>query len=223
MDKLKFSKDNSKMHELAHMLGVKKTHVTSFDIPAGFTCPAASLCQTYANKRTGKLTHGAHSKFNCYASKIESAFPSARRAHWYNFEAIRACKNDVTAMRDLILASIPKSAKIVRIHSSGDFFNTAYFHAWAEVAWARPDLVFFGYTKVLPLLQMPRPSNMHLVYSHGGNYDIEAAKLQVPTCYVVKDIAEAEAMGIPVACAYSTSPDDYNYIIADKSFAIVIH
>lgn len=227
---LKFALQNSKLRELARYLGYKNSEVIGFDIPAGYTCPAASLCQAYSDKRTGKIVRGKGAQFLCYAAKLESAFPAVRRAHWFNFETLKTIGlNDSAGMADAIIESMPRyasgaiKAKVVRIHTSGDFFNQAYFDAWKLVAERLPEVTFFGYTKVLPLLSQPRPDNMHLAYSHGGKYDAAASESGVTTSYVVSDIAEAESMGLPVACPTATSPDDYGYIVRGESFALVFH
>lgn len=221
---LKFSKNNSKLHELAHYLGFRKSQVAAFDLPAGFTCPAAHLCRAYANRETGRITKGEHMQFLCYAAKLEAAFPNARKAHWHNFDLLKAAgMHDANAMASLILASMPNGVKVIRIHSSGDFFNTAYFQAWTLVAAAHPEIVFFGYTKVLGLLSMERPANFHLVYSFGGRHDEQAIAQSVPMSVVVENTEEAARLGLPVACPTATDPDDYNYIVRGESFALVLH
>ena len=58
MAKLSFSKGNRKLNELATDLGLKKSQVISFDLPAGHTCPMASECLSKADKITGKITDG---------------------------------------------------------------------------------------------------------------------------------------------------------------------
>lgn len=225
MSTLKFSTQNRKLNELASYLGLKKTEVVGFDLPAGYTCPAASLCRAYSDKVTGKITRGKDMQFLCYAAKLEAVFPSSRRAHWHNFDLLHPIMKDAVAMAEMIEASLPNKAKVVRIHTSGDFFNKAYFQAWVTVATNHPEIVFFGYTKVLPLLSESLPSNMHLAYSMGGKFDQDYLNNPVvaPSCTVVSSKDEADKNGLNIACPTSTSPNDYNYIVRGESFAILVH
>lgn len=215
---LKFSKSNSKMTKLAGMLGLKKSQVFSFDLPAGWTCPMADICLSKADKITGKITDGENSKFRCYAASIESAFTSARQSHWHNFELLKG--QSIEGMVELILSSIPASAQIVRIHSSGDFFNKNYFLAWVEVAKSLPDVVFFGYTKILPYVGFEKPSNFKLVYSMGGKMDSKVTN--EPVSLVVNTVADAIKLGVEVSCQVHPA-DDFNFVMAQKSFALVLH
>jgi hypothetical protein len=216
---LKFSKSNSKMTKLASMLGLKNSQVFSFDLPAGWTCPMADICLSKADRVTGKITDGENSKFRCYAASLESAFTTARNAHWHNFDLLKSAKT-LDGMVDLILSSLPSTAKIVRIHSSGDFFNRAYFQAWVKVAIARPDVMFFGYTKILNYVSFPKPSNFKLVYSMGGKMDKKVTR--EPYSMVVNTIKDAVKLGLEVSCQIHPA-DDYNFVVAQKPFALVLH
>ncbi len=60
----------------------------------------------------------------------------------------------------------------VRIHDSGDFFAPWYVEAWLMLAREMGDLVFYGYTKSIPLIPWGElPRNLHLVQSLGGTRD----------------------------------------------------
>ena len=215
---LTFSIGNTKILALAGALGLNSNQVTSFDLPAGHTCPAADMCKSFANRETGKITDGENCKFRCYAASMEARYSASRRSHWRNFDALR--KLTLDGMVDLILSSIPKETKIIRIHSSGDFFSRKYFQAWVKVAEIRTDIQFFGYTKVLPYVNADKPENFRLVYSFGGKMD-KKLKLQ-PVAYVVKDIAEAISRGLHAACIDNPA-DDYNLIMNGRTFALCLH
>lgn len=214
MQKLKFSSTNRKMNSLAKTLGVSKKQAVSFDLPAGYTCPAASLCKAYANRNTGKIVDGKDMQFRCYVASLEAAFTNTRNAHWHNFDLLKNSNNMVTLIQD----SLPKNVKVVRVHSSGDFFNRDYFQAWIEVAQKNPDVQFFGYTKILEYVTMSKPSNFNLVYSFGGIYDSQVNE-SVPTCKVVshsngsvcKDKSDYEAS------------QDYFKIVKQESFTLNLH
>lgn len=216
MTKLTFSTGNTKLLELARS---KNCKVTSFDLPAGYTCPAADECHSFADKITGKITDGSNCKFRCYAASMEARYSASRKAHWRNFEAIVACKTS-DKMAELILSELPIDVKIVRIHASGDFFSKKYFMAWIKVAQARPDIQFFGYTKILPYVKSDKPVNFRLQYSYGGKMD---SKVNCePTTYVVKNIADAISRKLEVACIKNPS-DDFDFIMQGKTFAICLH
>lgn len=214
---LKLSFGNSKIKKLAVYLGLAKNQVASFDLPAGYTCPAARACRSYANRKTGKITDGKGAEFRCYAASSEAVFKSARDNRWHNFEALRVAGADMVS---LILRSIPDTVKVLRIHSSGDFFTRAYFDAWVAVARALPDVKFFGYTKILPYVKADKPDNFTLVYSFGGTMD--ALVTDEPVAYVVNTVDDGIARGLPVSCQ-DNPVDDYDYVTAGKSFALALH
>lgn len=215
---LKFSKHNSKLNKLAEYLGIPKTHVVSFDLPAGYTCPAADICLSRANRKTGKITDGAHTQYRCYAASVEARFPTVRKAHWHNRMALDRLSTD--QMVELISESLPARVEVVRIHSSGDFFSQEYFDAWVGVARMNPDIIFFGYTKILPYVSADIPDNMSLVYSHGGVMDNQVTN--EPVCYVVNTFTEAVELGVQVACEAHPA-DDFDFIRKGLSFALEIH
>ncbi|MBE0573627.1 hypothetical protein IH575_01855 [Candidatus Dojkabacteria bacterium] len=213
---LTFVNGSSKIKGLAEYLSIARKHVWSFGIPAGYTCPKASLCQSYANPKTGKITDGKDCQFRCYAASLEARYPNSRKNHWDNYNNL-LYTDDIYR---LIMRSIPKHAKIIRIHSSGDFYSKEYFLAWCEVARMRPDITFFGYTKVLDYVDYEKPKNFTLTYSMGGKDDHLYSGQ--PACKVVKSESAAARINIPVSCIAHKS-DDYDYIMRKESFAIVIH
>jgi hypothetical protein len=213
-----FSKHNTKILALARSLKLKYREVTSFDLPAGHTCPAADICHSFSDRESGKITDGDNCKFRCYAASLECRYPNSRRVHWRNFDTLR--KLTGAQMVELILASLPIGIKIVRIHASGDYFSKRYFQAWVKVAEIRTDVQFFGYTKILPYVDADKPDNFSLVYSFGGKMD-KKLKLQ-PAAYVVKNIAEAISRGLHPACVENPA-DDFNLIISGRTFALCLH
>ena len=224
---LKFSKGNRKLHALAEYLGMPKSHVVSFDLPAGWSCPFADVCLSKADKITGKITDGENCQYRCYAASIESAFTNTRKAHWYNYNLLtspdgdkRKCK-PVYKIVKLINASLPKTAEVVRIHSSGDYFHPNYFNAWVQVASMHPEIIFFGYTKGLQYVKADKPENFKLVYSWGGKLDSKVTS-DIPVVYVVKSIEAGIKQGLSLPCELA-SAGDYFTILNQVSFGIVIH
>lgn len=213
MQKLIFGQGNAKL---------SKT-IFTFSIPAGYTCPAALKCQSFADRQTGKITDGKSVEFRCFAASQESAFPSVRSSRWHNFELLKPIRNNSDAMASLILSSLDSMAKIVRIHVSGDFFNDAYFLAWVKVAQSRPDTVFYAYTKSLISVYTFAdliPDNFVITLSHGGKHDdlIKSDVLsRFKTAQVVLSEIEAEILGLDI------DHDDSHAYEGNKSFALLIH
>jgi len=227
---LKFSFRNMKLNLLSSRLGVKKTEVIAFDIPAGFTCPAARICQTYSDRKTGKITRGKFNEVDCYAALVEARYKNTREAHWYNLDLLKSvCKVGKRVvwnseyMTLLILESLPKTAKFVRIHSSGDYFAPEYFQAWVTVAKIRTDTIFFGYTKVLEYVQADKPDNFSLQYSYGGTHDSEFDALtdKPAACYIGQ---YDNQYPFKVVCgSHETAHEDYFAIRNRETFVIGEH
>jgi hypothetical protein len=207
--KLVFGKGNAKL---------EKTTAT-FSLPAGHTCPAANLCKSMVNRITGKITDGPNIQFRCFAAAAENMFPNVRNGRWNNYDKLAACRT-VASMADLIQRSIPRKSKMVRIHASGDFFSQDYFDAWLTVARAMPDLIFYAYTKMLPLWIRRKnvmPSNFRLVASKGVKYDNLIVPNKMRCAHVVFSEADAKAAGLPI------DHDDSHCWNYDGDFALLLH
>ncbi len=150
----KWTRHNRKMKATAKLLGVKNSAVIAFDLPAGWTCPAADICQSRADRKTGRITDGKACEFRCYAASLEAAFPQKRHQVWHNFDTLFECGLDNTGgMALAIYEDLQRIApKYVRIHSHGDFVTKAYFEAWILVAKAMPSITFYAYSKRADLL-----------------------------------------------------------------------
>lgn len=207
-NRLLFSKGNAKLG--------KTTAI--FNLPAGHTCPAAKLCLSLVSK-AGKLSDGPHTQFRCYATTSEAMFPNIRKSRWHNFNTLQG--KSVAEMAEVINASLPrKNVSLVRVHSSGDFFNQDYFDAWLLVARRNPSLTFYAYTKMLPLWVRRLnaiPSNFKLVASLGGKFDSLIEKHSLRHVRVVFTEAEAEKLGLPI------DHDDTHAWDSDASFALLLH
>lgn len=212
---LKFSFRNSKMIELSKMLGLARKQVACFDLPAGYSCPAANMCLSYANRITGKITDGKNSIFRCYAASNEAVFPSARALRWHNYTTLLSSPDNMVSM---IRDSLPDYITVLRIHSSGDFFSSEYFNAWVQVAKINSHVNFFGYTKILEYVDADKPDNFRLVYSFGGKYDAELSGQ--PTAYVQG--SSPIIQGLPLSCVDNPA-DDYNFVMNQVSFVLPLH
>ena len=77
-------------------------------------------------------------------------------------------------MADALCAALPKDARVIRIHVSGDMFSHKYFMAWIKVAERNPNVLFYAYTKSLTYWVRSRdlvPANLVLTASYGGRDD----------------------------------------------------
>jgi hypothetical protein len=172
----------------------KKTYYTGevyeWNLPTGSTCPFALECKVTVDRVTGKfdVEKGA---YRCYAASAER-FPAVRNHRWANFEYV---KNGGIPI-------IPKDCKNVRIHSSGDFFNQAYFDMWLEVARNNPTIEFWAYTKSLSYWVNridSIPLNLILTASYGGRQDnlIQLHNLKNVKIYTtIKDLNEDRPVDI---------------------------
>ena len=196
----------------------------TFSLPAGWTCPGARECMARADRETGKVVRGKHSKFTCYAASMEWR-SSVRESRARNERLLKGC-DGTPEMVALIEASllnkgiISKAAR-VRVHVSGDFFSAEYFRAWCQVAVNHPDKVFYAYTKSLKIWVENRelvPPNFKLVASKGGVWDGLIQTHGLRYAEVVFSRAQAEALGL----AIEEAQDELAYG-SDSSFALLLH
>lgn len=221
---LTYSKANMKLKVLADFYGYHYNQVVTFDLPAGFTCGKSDICMTFSNPVTGRITRVG--RIMCYASKVEAYSPSCRRMRWSNFDQLKACKEDVEQMVNLLCEPLNDKIRIVRLHSSGDFYRQEYFNAWVKVATRNPQISFFGYTKELKHVLVEKPSNFVLEYSYGGKDDKvrDSLKFHVPTCYIEECAGQWAHLNIPTLCeTHEAGFQDYIAIRNRDSFILPIH
>ncbi len=206
---LKFTKGNAKLDKSIHI----------FNLPASWSCPGAKECASKADPETGKITDGKYTKFRCYAASQEALYANVRKQRWYNFGLLKAARTK-EKMKELILKSLPLKSSMVRIHSSGDFFNESYFLAWAEVAKARPKILFYAYTKSLTFWAKHLdkiPKNLRLNASEGGRYDNLIKSFGLKFAKVVFSTEEAKKLGLKI------DHDDKLAYGTNKPFALLLH
>lgn len=175
---IKFAEANSKLRKLEHKT---KKKVYSFNILAGHTCPFAKDCRSKVikTKKGLRIKDGPKCKFRCFAASLELK-TVVYESHRQNSEIVKMSKQEIVLA---LLKAIPKRAKIIRIHVSGDFCSQKYFDAWLEVCECRKDIVFYAYTKALKfwIKRMEKiPANLCLTASEGGidDYLIKQYKLR---------------------------------------------
>jgi hypothetical protein len=203
---LKFGKGNAKLDKT----------IATFSLPAGWTCPGAAQCLARADRNTGKVADGPLQQFRCFAATAESAYRNVRESRWHNFDLLKGKTRD--EMSELILASLPESETIVRIHVSGDFFSADYFGAWLDVAKSRPATKFYAYTKSIPMwkaLADSIPANLILTASEGGRFDAQINGFKRAKVVFSED--QAAALGLAI------DHDDSHAYDGNESFALLLH
>lgn len=157
------------------------------------------------DKDTGKF-NTIGKVFRCYAASSER-FPGVRSSRWKNY-------NDILNGIDI---QIPKQAKNIRIHGSGDFFSQEYFDKWLTVCKNNPDVNFWAFTKsvqfwVNRINDIPR--NLTLQASKGGLQDHLIEQYNLKYAQVFNSIQE-----VPVWMKIDTNDDLARF--GTESFALL--
>ena len=209
MELLKFQKGNAKLDKTIH----------TFSLPAGHSCPGADICLAKADRDTGKITDGKNQEIRCFAASQEALYTNTRKARWHNYDLLKEVKT-LAKMQKLIKESLPKSAEIIRVHVSGDFFNQNYFDAWLNTAIANPSIKFYAYTKSVNYWMARTdliPDNFRLTGSIGGKHDAIIQRNNLKYAEIILAIDEAEAKGLEI------DHDDSHAYDGHKSFALLVH
>ena len=179
-------------------------------------------CKTTADRAWGTITDGEHQIYRCYAASDEAKSPQVRAARHWNFELLR--RETEYEMVKRINASLPKKAKIIRIHVSGDFFNQKYFNAWVSIAKLNPDILFYAYTKSLkywleykeePYSEIPSNLKLTASWDHSNSKQIQQHRLKFAK--VVFNEEEARILNLEI------DHDDSHAYGGDESFALLLH
>jgi hypothetical protein len=140
---------NSKIKKTAKLNNVR---LFEFNLPAVSTCPFADTCKEI-----------------CYADKGTFKYPVVQAKYHSNYELTKDKDLFIKIVQSEI---IKKRIEYVRIHSSGDFYNLKYLKAWLKIARSNPNVIFYGYTKSVPLFKkVDLPQNFIFCYSTGGKAD----------------------------------------------------
>ena len=140
---------NSKIKKTAKLNNVR---LFEFNLPAVSTCPFADTCKEI-----------------CYADKGTFKYPVVQAKYHSNYELTKNKDLFIKVVQNEI---IKKRIEYVRIHSSGDFYNLKYLKSWLEIARNNPSVIFYGYTKSVPLFKkVDLPQNVIFCFSTGGKAD----------------------------------------------------
>jgi len=229
MQLLKFSSENKKLKKLALEVYDKQgmyPQVYSMSIPSGRhdTCPYADKCKAYVGTDGKIVSRDDYVDYRCYSASLEAFYPSQLKSRDYNFDLLKDCNNDVQELTNLISASIPIEAHIIRIHVGGDFYSQPYFDAWLNVAMLNRNLHFYAYTKSLPFwvnrldsIRLNEFPNMELIASRGGTKDKLINVYGLREAIVVDTEKEAEDKGLEIDYT------DYLACYGKESFALLNH
>jgi len=213
--------------------GNSKLEWPYFSLPAGFTCPQATTCKTFAAEPGGKkfsdgssLLQGKEAEIRCYAARAQAQYPAAYKNAHKNLDLLIAAKkeNGMEGMRDLLIKSIKyhglANEKLIRVHEAGDFFLNTYFKAWMETAKAFPKTLFYAYTTSLNFWLYNRasvPSNFKLIASMDKNNAKTILDNNLRYSVVVYTPEKAKELGLKI------DVDDTLAWASDENFALLLH
>jgi hypothetical protein len=100
--------------------------IYAFNLPAGVTCPGQSAACA-----------------SCYAQRGRWLFRNVRDALSWNYRM---------AQRQFFIEEMTEElrrrrVKVLRLHSSGDFFSAQYTRQWVEILTRSPDVTAYTYTR----------------------------------------------------------------------------
>ena len=126
--------------------------ITAYKTSTGkIVCPFAKDCVKY-----------------CYAQK--GAY------NWGNVKPLYEQRYNLTKS-NIFVTAINESLKekkvdILRIHDSGDFYSPKYINKWITIAKANKNIIFYAYTKSIPLFKnISLPDNLKIIFSEGSKVD----------------------------------------------------
>jgi len=129
-------------HKLDKSVGV-------FSLPPIKTCVNCSTCAK-----------------TCYANQAYKQYENSRKAWDYNHELSKTDKFYNETCKQLNKGN----KKIIRLHSSGDFYNDDYIQKWYNIIKDNQDIQFYTYTKNKNALILNDLSNCNVIYSFINGY-----------------------------------------------------
>ena len=203
----------------------------SFDLLAGYSCPAALKCKSQATeiqlrnnngtfgKKVLRIKDGPYCEYRCFSANQEARIPNVYYYRKRNYNIIKSTRG-INNITKLLQSNLPIDAEIIRLHVSGDFFKQEYFLAWLQIAKCNKDIVFYSYTKMLPMwikFKQQIPSNFILTASYGGKHDDLIKSNCLKSARVVLSVEEANKLNLPIDKTDA-------YAIGNRgNFALLIH
>lgn len=149
------SNGNGKLKKTSKLNDAK---IYAFDLPAYKTkagkmvCPFADDCIKYCFAKKGTF------RYPVVINKYENNYKLSKQDNF-----IQLIQNEIDC----------KKITHIRIHNSGDFYSPKYLNKWITLARNNPTIIFYGYTKSIPLFKALKtvPVNFVFVYSTGSKVD----------------------------------------------------
>lgn len=180
------------------------SRVMSFSIPAykgingKTTCPFAKDCVKY-----------------CYAKRGNYRFDSVKKGLQKRFELTKK-EEFITIMQAELFMQRPTH---VRIHSAGDFYSPEYIQKWVTLAKQNKNIVFYAYTKSVPLFKgLKLPKNFITIYSFGSKRDDLINTKTDRHSKIFKSHEEMKKAGY-----IDASDNDLNAISRSKKIGLMYH
>ena len=179
--------------------------IYAFDIPAyktmtgKITCPFAKDCVKY-----------------CYAQKGAYTWSPAQNKHNNNY--LNTKKDNFI---DVIQDEINRKRKIthIRVHSSGDYYSPKYLDKWLQIARNNPEIIFYSYTKSIPLVnKIDLPSNYIMIFSEGSKVDFMIDEKTHRHAKIFNNKEELLASGY-----IDASGDDLKALTPNKKVGLIFH
>tara|TARA_R110002020_G_scaffold200463_2_gene402760 strand:+ start:2772 stop:3320 length:549 start_codon:yes stop_codon:yes gene_type:complete len=153
---------------------------------------------------------------------MEARSTALRAIVYNNFDILRKLSEDemVVVIQYSLVINRVSTGDTMRIHVSGDFFNSRYFNAWVRVAIANPEIHFYAYTKAVKYwVECPYkiPSNLNLTASYGGWDDQRIEENKLKYSKIVFHPDEAAKLNLEI------DHDDSHAKHGTKSFALLLH
>ncbi len=212
--------------------GNEKLEWPYFSLPAGYTCPFATVCKNFASKPNQKFSDGKSIKKGkeaemlCYAARQQAQYKHTKNQVFKNLNLVTdaAKKGGVQGMADLILKSLRyhglENAKVFRIHEGGDFFSSDYFKAWCIVASKLPKTRFYAYTTSIQFWMANKgsvPHNLMLIASMDKNNAKLIMDNGLRYSVVVYSPEQAKELGLKI------DVDDSLAWGSNENFALLLH
>ncbi|MBA2851685.1 hypothetical protein HNP86_001844 [Methanococcus maripaludis] len=121
------------MRSIISFGNTKLNTIFNFNLPAVTTCPGAT--QTCLDA--------------CYANKRRYKWDNIKSKYEFNLRLSRNAEKFTTALKSFLILNdeLDDSRKIMRIHTSGDFYSNEYIKAWQEIVGYDDSWTFYGYTR----------------------------------------------------------------------------
>jgi hypothetical protein len=154
--------------------------IYSFNLPAGVTCPGQSAACA-----------------NCYAQRGRWLFRNVRDALAWNYRMAQR----QFFIEEMVEELRRRRVKVLRLHSSGDFFSSQYTRKWVEILTRSPEVTAYTYTRswrvpeiLLALVDLAALPNFALWFSADADTGMPP---EVPPGFRVAWLQESEDDAIP--------------------------